>query len=108
MAIINCPHCGKPTSSVAKACRSCVAALNSADHEQNARLAARTRREQARRMASQAVLATLLGVSGGLWLIFGDAPHHNAIARMLALAMLVGGLAWYLYLRVRLWLHKRP
>ena len=65
LAIISCPHCGKPTSSKAPSCRACNASLDGENHPENARLAARARREQARSMASQAVLATLIGVAGG-------------------------------------------
>lgn len=107
MAIINCPHCGKPTSSAARACRVCAAPLGTGNPEENARLAARARREQARRLSMHAVIATLIGVSGGLWLMLGQAPRSGSTARTIAMLLLLGGLAWYVYVRVRLWLHKR-
>ena len=106
MAIIGCPHCGKPTSSKAMACQSCGQLLGAENGANTARNAARARRERVRRATSQAVLATLLGVSGGLWLLLGDAPRHSDTARIIALVMLLGGLAWYLYLRIRLWLYR--
>lgn len=106
MAIIACPNCGKSTSSKADNCLACGMRLAAGDHERQARTAARARREQKRRMTSQAVLATLLGVTGGLWLIFGDAPRQGGMARAISLGMLIGGLIWYLYLRARLWINR--
>lgn len=106
MAIVLCPQCGARTSSAAPACLSCGFAVGNGNAEETARRLARARRARARRMSMHAVLATLIGIGGGLWLMFGDMPKADGRMRMLAAALFAGGLGWYLYLRIRLWLDR--
>ncbi|NNC54440.1 MAG: hypothetical protein HKO07_01820, partial [Pseudomonadales bacterium] len=58
-------------------------------------------------MSMQAALATLLGMSAGLWLMFGEGPRAGGSARWLAVLLFVAGLGWYVYVRIALWLQRR-
>lgn len=107
MAIVICPKCGKRTSSVDTHCRSCGGAVDSGDVETNIRQVARARKARARKLSMQAVLATILGTSAGLWLMFGEAPRAGGAARWLAVILFVAGLGWYVYARLGLWLQRK-
>ncbi len=107
MAIINCPQCGQRTSSAASACGVCGATLTDADPELAARLAARARRARARNLTLQATVATLVGIGGGFWLMFGAGPRQGGWQQVLAALLFVGGLGWYLYVRVAQWIARR-
>lgn len=107
MAIVICPKCGQRTSSASPDCRACGAVLAGSDPEADARLAARARRARARSLTMQAALATLVGLGGGFWLMFGEGPRQGGVTRIVAAALFVGGLGWYLYVRIAQWTNKR-
>ncbi len=107
MAIVSCPQCGERTSSVAKKCRNCDFELQTGDAENAARVARRARRVLARRLAGQAALATLVGIGGGLWLMFGAGPRAGGWPRTVAALLFVGGLGWYGWVRFQLWKLRR-
>jgi len=107
MAIVICAHCNERTSSIGGACHACGAALDPGSTEKVERQQRRLRRARARNMSMQAVLATLLSMSAGLWLMFGEGPQAGGLARWAAALLFVAGLGWYIYVRIAQWLHGK-
>lgn len=98
--IIECPACNKRISNKYEICPHCHAATSEGTAGVPAeKVAARLKRERAYRMQMHTFASLLIAVAGFGWYWYQTQYVQNE-APFIATAMMVGGAAWYIVVRV--------
>lgn len=106
MALIDCPHCTKRVSSLAKVCSHCNRALGEVSEEEAERLALTRWKDRSYRALNISYVGLTLALAGAIWWwVNGDAgwgwpvPQHILLTAALGVVIYIAGRSWVWWLR---------
>jgi hypothetical protein len=103
MALIDCPHCTKRVSSLAKVCPHCKQPIAEISEEEVEKLALQRWKEQTYRALNISYLGMALAVAGAIWWwVSGDPGWSWPVSRP-AISLASLGAVVYVAGRIRVW-----
>ncbi len=103
MALIDCPHCTKRVSSLAKVCPHCNQPIAEVSEEEVEKLALQRWKEQTYRALNISYLGMTLAVAGAIWWwVSGDPGWSWPVSRP-AISLASLGAVVYVAGRIRVW-----
>jgi hypothetical protein len=116
MSLVNCPDCGEPVSTRAKACPRCAHPINpsvrpavAAPSAPRAAPHVQTIERTSKTLKGQIVASVLLVFTGVLTtcggMVVARETEGGSGAAQIGLLMFVGGTVWFIATRIRIWWH---
>lgn len=108
MALIMCPDCGKDVSDAAPACPHCGRPVTLSSRISPPSSEVSTIELTGKRLKLHSLLSALAIIVGLVWLIANTSTGQPSVGGMMVSAgLMVGGLAWFVITRIRIWWHHK-